>query len=158
MQLCLIMSCDMQSKATCFLVDMFFSWYAGYYITILSLNSLEEQLYCCDWMNIYEDSYITAINVAKSLLLYRHSISHVDCDVKSGTTCLIWSKTEILVISGTFRACPAGKSRDLVPETYFFCLQTILRPQKGIFTYITLLNRPNGFRDMLVSVLGGSGG
>ena len=101
---------------------------------------------------------ITVFNVPKSLLLYLHSISHVDCDVKSGTTCLIWSKTEILASSGMFLACPAGISRDLVPETYFFCLQTILRPEKGIFTYITLLNRPNGFRDMLVSVFGGSGG
>ena len=100
---------------------------------------------------------ITVFNVPKSLLLYLHSISHVDCDVKSGTTCLIWSKTEILASSGMFLACPAGISRDLMPETYFFCLQTILRPQKGIFTYITLLNRPTGLRDMLVSVFGGSG-
>ena len=81
---------------------------------------------------------ITVLIDPKSLLLYRHSISHVDCDVKSGTTCLIWSKTEILVISGTFRACPAGKSRDLVPETYFFLFANDSTPSKRyIYIYYT---------------------
>ena len=94
------------------------------------MHSLEEHLLCRDWMNIYDGWYTTALNVILSILYYRHSTSRVDCDVKSGTTCPIWSQIEILAPSGTFRDCPEGKSRDLVPETHFFLLANDSTPLK----------------------------